>query len=103
MQPGTTAGPFDGGDDLQQEFVTTASGDALRCPSRPGAGAKQEPRLFQDRPELLSTAANRPVMCRGFFISAGQWIVWITLGSSGNIPSGQGVAVSTPATAITLW
>ena len=80
MQPGTTAGPFDGGDDLQQEFVNTASGDALRCSSLPGAGAKQERRLFRDLPELLSTAADGPVMCRGFSVSAGQRIVWITLG-----------------------
>jgi hypothetical protein len=35
-------------------------------------------------------------MGREFSISAGQRIVWITLGSSGNIPSGQGVAVSAP-------
>ena len=58
MQPGNTAGPFDGGDDLQQKFVNTASGDALRCSSLPGAGAKQEQRLFRDLPELLSTAAD---------------------------------------------
>jgi hypothetical protein len=68
-------GPFDGGDDMQQEFVNTASGDALRCPSLPGAGAKQEQRLFRDLPDLLSTAADGPVMCRGFSISAGQQIV----------------------------
>ena len=35
--------PFDGGYDMQQEFVNTASGDALRCPLLPGAGVKQEP------------------------------------------------------------
>lgn len=29
MQPGNTAGPFDGGYDMQQEFVNTASGNAL--------------------------------------------------------------------------
>ena len=62
-------------DDMQQEFVNTASGDALRGPSLPGAGAKQEQRLFRDLPELLSTAADGPVMCRGFSISAGQQIV----------------------------
>ena len=80
VQPGTTAGPFDGGCDVQQEFVNTASGDALECSLLPGAGAKQEPRLFRDLPELLSTAANRPVLCRGFSIPAGQQSVWITLG-----------------------
>jgi hypothetical protein len=48
--------------------------------SEPGAGAKQEQPLFRDLPELLSTAANRPVMCRGFSISAGQQSVEITLG-----------------------
>jgi hypothetical protein len=80
VQSGTTAGPFDGGDEMQQEFVNTAGGDALRCPSLPGAGAKQEPRLFRDLPELLSTAADGPVMGRGFSISAGQQMVWITLG-----------------------
>ena len=47
-------------------------GDALRCPSLPGAGAKQEQRLFRDLPELLSTAGDGPVMCRGFSISAGH-------------------------------
>jgi hypothetical protein len=75
VQPGTTAGPFDGGDDMHQEFVNTISGDALRCPSLPGVGAKQERRLFRDLPELLSTAADGPVMGRGFSISAGQRIV----------------------------
>jgi hypothetical protein len=65
---------------MQQEFVDTASGDALRCPSLPGAGAKQERRLFRDLPELLSTAGDGPVMGRGFSISAGQRMVWITLG-----------------------
>jgi hypothetical protein len=54
--------------------------NALRCPSLPGAGAKQEPRLFRDLPELLSTAADGPVMCWGFSVSAGQQMVWITLG-----------------------
>jgi hypothetical protein len=66
---------FDGGDDMQQELVTTASGDALRCPSLSGAGAKQEQRLFRDLPDLLSTAANGPVMGRGFSLSAGQRMV----------------------------
>jgi hypothetical protein len=74
VQPGTTAGPVDGGDEMQQEFVDTASGDALGCPSLPGAGAKQEQRLFRDLPDLLSTAADGPVLCRGFSISAGQQI-----------------------------
>jgi hypothetical protein len=36
------AGSFDGGYEMQEEFVNTAGGDALRCPSLPGAGAKQE-------------------------------------------------------------
>jgi hypothetical protein len=49
---------------MQQEFVTTASGDDPRCPSLPGAGAKQEPRLFWDLPGLLSTAADGLVTCR---------------------------------------
>jgi hypothetical protein len=49
---------------MQQKFVNTASGDALRCPSLPGAGAKQEQRLFRDLPELLSTAADGPCRCR---------------------------------------
>jgi hypothetical protein len=75
VRPGNRAGSCDGGDDVQQEFVNTASGDALRGPSLPGAGAKQEPRLFRDLPVLLSTAADGPVMCRGFSISAGQQIV----------------------------
>jgi hypothetical protein len=48
--------------------------------SEPGAGAKQERRLFRDLPELLPTAADGPVMCWGFSMSAGQQIVWITLG-----------------------
>jgi hypothetical protein len=69
------AGPFDGGCDMQQEFVTTVSGDALGCSSLPGAGAKQERRLFRDLPQLLSTAGDGPVMCRGFPISAGQQMV----------------------------
>ena len=56
------------------------AGVILVCLSEPGAGAKQEQRLFRDLPEPLSTAANRPVMCRGFSIFAGQRIVWITLG-----------------------
>jgi hypothetical protein len=65
--------------------------------SEPGAGAKQERRLVRDLPELLSTVADGPVMCRGFSISAGhQQMVWITLGLRGNIPSGQGVAVPAP-------
>jgi hypothetical protein len=55
-----------------------------RCAAPSGAGAKQEPRLFQDLPELLSTAADGPVMCRGFSISAGQQVVWITLGVKGS-------------------
>jgi hypothetical protein len=29
VQPGNTAGSFDGGDDMQQKFVNTTSGDAL--------------------------------------------------------------------------
>jgi hypothetical protein len=74
------AGPFDGGYEMQEEFVNTASGDALRCPSLPGAGAKQEQRLCWNLPELLSTAGDGPVMCRGFSISAGQRVVWIILG-----------------------
>jgi hypothetical protein len=52
----------------------------LVCLSEPGAGAKQEQRLFRYLPELLSTIADGPVVCRGFSISAGQRIVWITLG-----------------------
>jgi hypothetical protein len=47
----------------------------LVCLSEPGAGAKQEQRLFRELPELLSTAADGPVMRRGFPISAGQQIV----------------------------
>ena len=74
------AGPFDGGYGMQQEFVNTASGDALRCPSLPGAGAKQKQRLFRDLPELPSTAADGPVVGRGFSISAGHQSVEITLG-----------------------
>jgi hypothetical protein len=46
--------------------------DVKGSPSLPGAGAKQEPRLFRDLPELLSTAADGPVMGRGFSVSAGQ-------------------------------
>jgi hypothetical protein len=49
-------------------------------PSLPGAGAKQEQRLFRDLPELLSTAAAGPVMGRGFSVSAGQRMVEIILG-----------------------
>ena len=56
------------------------AGVILVCLSEPGAGAKQEQRLFRDLPELLSTAADGPVMGREFFVSAGQQIVWITLG-----------------------
>jgi hypothetical protein len=55
VQSGNTAGPFDGGDEMQQELGNTAGGDALRCPSLPGAGAKQEQRLFRDLPELPPT------------------------------------------------
>jgi hypothetical protein len=65
---------------MQQELVNTASGDALGCSLLPGAGAKQEQRLFRDLPELLSTAADGPVMGRGFSVSAGRQMVWITLG-----------------------
>jgi hypothetical protein len=46
VQPGTTAGPFDGGDDMQQEFVDTASGDAegsLVTRSRSETGAATVP------------------------------------------------------------
>jgi hypothetical protein len=75
VQQGNTTGPCDGGYEMQEEFVNTAGGDALRCPSLPGAGAKQEPRLFRDLPELLSPAADGPVMGRGFSIAAGQQIV----------------------------
>jgi hypothetical protein len=56
------------------------AGVILVCLSEPGAGAKQELRLFRDLPELLSIAADGPVMGRGFSISAGQRIVEITLG-----------------------
>jgi hypothetical protein len=52
----------------------------LECLSEPGAGAKQEQRLFRDLPELLSPAGDGPVMGRGFSVSAGQRIGWITLG-----------------------
>jgi hypothetical protein len=79
VQQGNTTGSFNGDNDVQQEFVHTAGGDALG-PSLPGAGAKQEQRLFRDLPELLSTAANGAVMGRGFSVSAAQRIVWITLG-----------------------
>jgi hypothetical protein len=48
--------------------------------SEPGAGAKQEQRLFGDLPDLRSTAADGPVVCRGFSLFAGQRMVWITLG-----------------------
>jgi hypothetical protein len=48
------------------------AGVILVCLSEPGAGAKQEQRLFRDLHELLSTAADGPVMGRGFSISAGQ-------------------------------
>ena len=58
----------------------------LVCLSEPGAGAKQEQRLFRDLPDLLSTAADGPVMCRGFFISAGQQMVWITRQAKGSQP-----------------
>jgi hypothetical protein len=51
---------------MQQELGNTASGDALRGSSLPGAGAKQEQRLFRDLPELLSTAADGPVIWQGF-------------------------------------
>ena len=51
------------------------SGVTLVCLSEPGAGAKQERRLFRDLPELLSTAADGPVMCGGFSVSEGQRIV----------------------------
>jgi hypothetical protein len=69
------ADSFDGGYEMQQELVNTASGDALECSLLPGTGAKQEQRLFRDLPELLSTATDGPVICRGFSISAGQQIV----------------------------
>jgi hypothetical protein len=63
-----------------RSWSTRPARDALGCSSLPGAGAKQERRLFRELPELLSTAANRPVMGRGFSVSAGQQMVWITLG-----------------------
>jgi hypothetical protein len=50
------------------------AGVILVCLSEPGAGAKQERRLFQALPELLSTVADGPVMGRGFSVSAGQRI-----------------------------
>jgi hypothetical protein len=56
------------------------AGVILVCLPEPGAGAKQERRLFRDLPELLSTAADGPVMGRGFSVSAGRQIGWITLG-----------------------
>ena len=43
--------------------------------SEPGAGAKQEQRLFRDLPQLLPTAADGPIMCRRFSVSAAQQIV----------------------------
>jgi hypothetical protein len=66
------------------------------CAALPGAGAKQEPRLFRDLPELLSTAANRPVLRWGFSISAGQQSVEITRQVKGS-------QALLRATAITLW
>jgi hypothetical protein len=51
------------------------AGVILVCLSEPGAGAKQEQRLFRDLPELLSTAADGPIMSREFSISAGQQMV----------------------------
>jgi hypothetical protein len=54
------------------EFQDERAGVILVCLSEPGAGAKQEQRLFGDLPELLSTVADGPVMCRGFSISAGH-------------------------------
>ena len=51
------------------------AGVILVCLSEPGAGAKQEQRLFRDLPELLPTAADGPLLCRGFSISAGQQMV----------------------------
>jgi hypothetical protein len=60
--------------------LTDRGGVILVCLSVPGAGAEQERRLFRGLPELLSTAAEGPGMCRGFSISAGQQSVWITLG-----------------------
>jgi hypothetical protein len=72
------------------------AGVILVCLSEPGAGAKQEQRLFRDLPELLSTAADGPAVGKGFSIFAGQRIVEITWGSSDRITSGQGVAVPAP-------
>ena len=40
--------------------------DVKGSPLLPGAGAKQEQRLFRALPELLSTAADGSVMCRVF-------------------------------------
>jgi hypothetical protein len=45
------------------------AGVILVCLSEPGAGAKQEQRLFRDLPELLSTAADGPVIGRGFWLN----------------------------------
>jgi hypothetical protein len=50
------------------------AGVILVCLFEPGAGAKQEQRLFRDLPELLSTAADGPVIGRGFSVFAGQRI-----------------------------
>ena len=46
-------------------------GVILVCLSEPGAGAKQEQRLFRDLPDLLSTAADGPVMWASSTCSVG--------------------------------
>ena len=56
------------------------AGVILVCLSEPGAGAKQEQRLFRDLLQLLSTATDGPILCREFSVSAGQQSVEITLG-----------------------
>jgi hypothetical protein len=64
--------------------ASTAAKLPARCAALPGAGAKQERRLFRELPELLSTVANGPIVCRGFSVYAGRQSVWITLGVKGS-------------------
>jgi hypothetical protein len=46
--------------------------------------------MFHWLPELLSTDFNRPMLCRGFSISAGQRIVETTLGEKSTYPHVKG-------------
>jgi hypothetical protein len=89
----------------RQELVLRGdrAGVTLVCSPLPGAGAKQEPRLFRDLPELLSTVADGLVMRGGFSVSAGQRSGWITLGEKWHLFVRSRGRRPLRAAAVTLW